>query len=104
MTEALGEEHRAWWRAPKVDGALRRSNTERMVGGVAGGLSGYFGIDANLIRALLVLLSFAGGSGFALYVAAWLVMPRAGEQTSIARRALADRQAIVVALGWWRCC
>jgi signal transduction histidine kinase len=100
MTEGLAEEHRAWWRAPKVDGALGRSNNERMIGGVAGGLSGYFGLDANLIRALFVLLSFAGGSGFALYVAAWLVMPRAGEQNSIARRAVVDRQAIVVALAF----
>ena len=68
-----------------------------MVGGVAGGLSAHFGIDATLIRIVFALLSFAGGSGFAVYVAAWLLIPRAGEQSSLARRALADRRAIVIA-------
>ncbi len=99
MTETDGAP-RAWWRAPRVAGSLRRSNADRMVGGVAGGLAGHFGVDANVFRAAFVLLTFLGGSGFVLYVAAWLLMPRAGEACSIARRALADRQAVVVAVAF----
>jgi len=71
-----------------------------MVGGVAGGLSSRLGIDANVIRALFVLLSIADGTGFALYVLAWLVIPMVGEDDSIARRALADRRAIGLALAF----
>jgi signal transduction histidine kinase len=71
-----------------------------MVGGVAGGLSSRLGIDANVIRALFVLLSIADGTGFALYVLAWLVIPMVGEDDSIARRALGDRRAIVLALAF----
>jgi len=72
-----------------------------MAGGVAGGLSRRYGIDADVIRVLFVVLLAGGGSGFALYVLAWLLVPRSGEGSSIARRALADRRAVslAVALG-----
>jgi signal transduction histidine kinase len=69
-----------------------------MAGGVAGGLSSRFGIDANVIRIVFVLLIVGGGTGFALYVLGWLFIPRTGEQTSIARRALADRRSVSLAL------
>ncbi len=69
-----------------------------MVGGVAGGLSARLGIDANALRLLFAVLAVADGSGFALYVLAWLVMARQGEATSIARRATTDRGAIALGL------
>jgi len=100
MNETQRRRGPRWWRAPKARGPLRRSTTERMVGGVAGGLSSRLGIDANVIRALFVLLSIADGTGFALYVLAWLVIPMVGEDDSIARRALADRRAIGLALAF----
>jgi len=81
-----------------VRGPLRRSATGSVVGGVAEGLSARLGLDANLVRGAFVLLSLGGGSGFALYVVAWLVVPRAGTQVPIARRALADRRALGLAL------
>jgi signal transduction histidine kinase len=71
-----------------------------MVGGVAGGLSARFGIDANALRLLFAVLTIADGSGFALYVLAWLVMARQGETTSIARRATSDRGAIALGLAF----
>jgi signal transduction histidine kinase len=69
-----------------------------MAGGVAGGLSARFGIDANLLRLVFAVLSIADGSGFALYVLAWLVMTRQGETVSIGRRALADRRTVALGL------
>ena len=91
---------RAWWRAPRTVGPLRRSSSERLLGGVAGGLSARFGIDANLIRVLFVLLAVGGGTGFTLYVLAWLFIPREGAAGSIARRALGDRRTVAVALAY----
>ncbi|HUO48205.1 MAG TPA: PspC domain-containing protein, partial [Acidimicrobiales bacterium] len=70
-----------------------------MAAGVAGGLSARFGVDANVIRVLFVLLIVGGGTGFTLYVLAWLFIPREGDSTSIARRALGDRRAVTLALG-----
>jgi signal transduction histidine kinase len=70
-----------------------------MVGGVAGGLSARFGIDANVVRLAFAVLAIVDASGFALYVLAWLVMVRTGESTSIIRRALADRRTVTLGLG-----
>jgi len=69
-----------------------------MVSGVAGGLSGRLGIDAVVIRVVFVLLIAGGGTGFALYVLAWLFIPREDEDSSIARRVMGDRRALSIGL------
>jgi len=56
---------------------LRRSSTDRMVGGVAGGLAAHLGIDALLWRVGFVALTLAGGSGVLLYLLLWVLMPPA---------------------------
>jgi len=71
-----------------------------MGGGVAGGLSARFGIDANLIRFAFILVAIGAGTGVAAYVVAWLVIPREGSSTSIGRRALADRRTVGLALAF----
>jgi phage shock protein PspC (stress-responsive transcriptional regulator) len=54
---------------------LTRSTTNRMVGGVCGGLAEYFNVDVTLIRLLFVILVFAPGPGFLIYLVLWLVIP-----------------------------
>lgn len=49
-------------------------------------------------RLAFVALSFAGGAGVALYVAAWLLLPPAQAPVSIAQRAMADRRTISLVL------
>jgi phage shock protein C len=56
---------------------LRRSGTDRMVGGVAGGLAQHLGIDALLWRVGFVALTLAGGSGILVYLLLWVLMPPA---------------------------
>ena len=56
---------------------LRRSRTDKVLGGVAGGLADYTGIDALLWRGGAIALTFAGGSGIIIYVLLWLLMPPA---------------------------
>lgn len=56
----------------------RRSRTDRMLGGVCGGLAASLGVDAALLRIGLVVLTLLGGGiGAVLYVAAWLLVPEA---------------------------
>src|SRR6202521_5444231 len=78
---------RTWWRAPRTGGPLRRSTSDRIAGGVAGGLSARLGVDANIIRIVFVLAAIGAGTGLAAYVVAWLVIPRDGTTTSILRHA-----------------
>lgn len=68
---------------------LSRSRTNRHLGGVAGGLGEYFGIDPVIVRILFVALCFAGGFGFAFYVLAWLFVPAEGTERSILGRRFA---------------
>jgi phage shock protein C len=64
---------------------LVRTRDGRIIAGVCSGLSEYFGLDANLIRLVVAVLTvFTGGFGALAYLAAWVVIPEEGEKTSIA--------------------
>ena len=55
---------------------LYRSNTDKMLAGVCGGLAQYFGIDSTIIRLIFALLVlFGAGSGIILYIIMALIMP-----------------------------
>ena len=58
---------------------LRRRTSDRVIGGVAGGLGDYFNIDPLLIRIGFVGLILFGGAGVVLYLIAWLFMPAEGQ-------------------------
>jgi phage shock protein PspC (stress-responsive transcriptional regulator) len=62
---------------------LYRAREGRVVAGVCAGLAAYFGIDPTLIRLATVILSF-WGVGIVFYLGAWIVIPEAGESSSIA--------------------
>ena len=53
---------------------LYKSNTNKIICGVCGGMGEYFGIDPTLIRLALVLFSFTGSSIVA-YIVAAIIMP-----------------------------
>jgi phage shock protein PspC (stress-responsive transcriptional regulator) len=53
---------------------LRRSRSDKVIGGVAGGLADYSGVDALLWRVGLVALALAG-PGVPVYLLLWLLMP-----------------------------
>ena len=67
---------------------LRRRTTDRVVGGIAGGLGDYLNIDPILIRVAFAGLMIFGGTGIALYVLCWLLIPEEGHRESIAQTAL----------------
>jgi phage shock protein C len=53
-----------------------RSTSQRMLGGVCGGIADYFGIDVNIVRAATVVASFiTGGTAILLYLALWMLIP-----------------------------
>jgi len=58
-----------------VTNRLYRSQTDRMVAGVCGGLAKYFNIDPTVIRLIFVVLALAGGPGVLLYLILWLITP-----------------------------
>lgn len=57
---------------------LVRSRDDRWIAGVCGGVAAYLGVDANLVRLVVVLGTVLGlGSLLIVYVAAWILMPEA---------------------------
>ena len=59
--------------APK---RLVRSRDDRWVAGVCGGVAAYLGVDANLVRLVVVLGTILGmGSLAVAYLVAWILMP-----------------------------
>jgi phage shock protein PspC (stress-responsive transcriptional regulator) len=63
---------------------IRRSYEDRMLGGVAGGLARYFGVDTMIVRIAFVVLTLFGGAGIPLYLAGVLLIPDEGSDQSIA--------------------
>jgi phage shock protein PspC (stress-responsive transcriptional regulator) len=56
--------------------ALRRSRTDRWLGGVCGGLAPATGLPAWVCRLAFALLLVCGGTGLLLYVLLWILLPQ----------------------------
>jgi phage shock protein PspC (stress-responsive transcriptional regulator) len=54
---------------------LERSRTDRMLGGVAGGLASYFDMDSSIVRFLFILGVIVWGTGIWVYVVLWIILP-----------------------------
>ncbi|HKG62543.1 MAG TPA: PspC domain-containing protein [Solirubrobacteraceae bacterium] len=54
---------------------LTRSSSDKLIGGVAGGLGRYFGVDPILFRIAFVVLTFAGGVGVLAYIGLLAFVP-----------------------------
>ena len=77
---------------------LTRSRTDRVVGGVAGGLGQYFNVDPLFFRIGAVALAFVGGAGLLLYLAALLLMPSEGQPAPVAPGTQGRNRALVIAV------
>ena len=59
---------------------LYRSNRNKILCGVCGGIAEYAGMDPTLIRLIFVLLCFAVGGGLLIYLIAAIIMPKNPEE------------------------
>jgi phage shock protein PspC (stress-responsive transcriptional regulator) len=60
---------------PQPPKRLLRSTSNRVIGGVCGGVADYLNMDANLVRILTVLISLFTGVPVILYIIALFVVP-----------------------------
>ena len=56
-------------------GRLTRSETDKRIAGVAGGMAVYFNMDATLVRVLWVVAALMGW-GLVAYLVLWIVLPK----------------------------
>ena len=55
---------------------LYLSDTDKMIGGVCGGLAQYFDIDPTIVRIIWFVAAFFYGIGIIPYLAFWIIVPR----------------------------
>src|ERR1700733_7134012 len=82
-------------------GPFRRAREGKLAGGIAAGVAQRTGLDGTLVRVVFVVAALL--SSFvvlALYVLAWLLLPRDDETGAIAARALTDGGGLTLALGF----
>ena len=72
-------------------GRLTRSETDKKIAGVAGGMAAYFGVDPTLVRVLWVVAAVMGW-GVLAYVILWIVLPK-GPTSAPAIRLAEERYA-----------
>ncbi len=54
---------------------IKRSSTNRIIGGVCSGLASYLNLDPVLVRLIFVLLAIFGGGGILAYIILWIILP-----------------------------
>ena len=72
-------------------GRLTRSESDKKIAGVAGGMAAYFGVDPTLVRVLWVVAAVMGW-GLLAYVILWVVLPK-GPPSTPAMRLAEERYA-----------
>ena len=55
--------------------ALRRSTTDRWIGGVCGGLARATGVESWIWRLIFAVLLLFGGTGLLIYLLLWIFVP-----------------------------
>ncbi len=59
---------------------LYKSNTQKMLMGVCGGIAEYFSIDPTLVRLIWAVLCLWGGTGVLVYIIAAIIIPEKPSQ------------------------
>ena len=78
------------------DKVLLRSQEDRMIFGVSGGLADYLNVDPVLVRLFFVLLALSTGWGFIIYILLAILMK---EEKPVAKANSFDPEEIVIKEG-----
>jgi phage shock protein PspC (stress-responsive transcriptional regulator) len=79
---------------------LRRDRARGLLGGVCAGLGERLGVDPLVLRIGFVIAAGAGGTGIAVYLLCWaLIPPGEGARRPLVARALGRRESWMVASG-----
>jgi phage shock protein PspC (stress-responsive transcriptional regulator) len=76
----------------RVGMELKRSQTDRVIAGVAGGVARRLGVSSTLVRVAWVVAVLFGGFGLLAYVVLWVALPN-GDAHHPATRIAEERYA-----------
>ncbi|KQV06276.1 hypothetical protein ASC63_02065 [Leifsonia sp. Root112D2] len=69
------------------------------IGGVSGGIAIRLGIDALIVRGIIVVIAVLGGPVFLVYAAAWLLLPDANDDIHLERLIRGVFEPAIVGIG-----
>jgi phage shock protein PspC (stress-responsive transcriptional regulator) len=75
---------------------LYRSENDKMLGGVCGGIAAYLRIDSSIVRILFAFLTLGFGTGILVYLVLWVVLPPRSMVTNIRKRLFRDSDHRVI--------
>jgi phage shock protein PspC (stress-responsive transcriptional regulator) len=75
---------------------LYRSENDKMLGGVCGGIAAYLKIDSSIVRILFALLTLGFGTGILVYLVLWVVLPPKSMVTHVRKRLFRDSDHRVI--------
>src|SRR5450631_2399667 len=75
---------------------LYRSENDKMLGGVCGGIAAYLRIDPSIVRIVFALLTLGFGTGILVYLVLWVVLPPKSMVTNIRKRLFRDSDHRVI--------
>ena len=79
-------------------GRLYRDSTDKILGGVCGGLANYLRVDPTIVRLVFALMSFGAGTGILVYILLWIILPsKSLAHTSSAKRLYRNPEERVIA-------
>ncbi len=58
---------------------LYRSESDRMIAGICGGIAEVYDLDPSLVRLVTLLLVLTAGSGLLVYLLGWIIIPTESE-------------------------
>jgi phage shock protein C len=58
---------------------LYRSESDKILGGVCGGIAEVYDVDPTIVRLITLLIVLGTGAGLFVYLIAWLIMPTESE-------------------------
>lgn len=65
-----------------MENRLYRSENDKKISGVCGGIAEYFGIDSTIVRLIWLISILVYGTGFLLYIIAAIIIPTREETES----------------------
>ena len=78
---------------------LRRDPAGGVVAGVAAGIARRLGLDPLIVRVAFIATAAAGGTGLALYLLGWALLPADGDARAPVERLAGRREALMVLAG-----
>ena len=69
---------------------LMRSESDRMISGVCGGIATYLGVDPVFVRLAFLVLLFASGIGLLIYLILMVIMPSEANMDQPSSKVLQD--------------